>query len=129
MTNNINYWKEVAAQMRKDYDPKKHVYTVEFNPDSGSIRAHLEWPVLRDHVTSTGIVPAIELTRVQSMVHVLCKVSDITCVAVVADYELERMLGLEHIEGLERDPVELFKLWRGQTGWARGRLSSEAQDT
>ena len=104
-----------------------HVYSIQFEPSTGKVSAHIQWPRFRNLVANGADHPAT-ITRMeasQPWLHCSCTVRGVEISACVFKSEVIdtlKELIAEHPEsGYEvcedDDIMVLFVTWQNMTGW------------
>ena len=110
-------------------DKGSHVYRISFEPSTGSVEAHIQWPMFRNLVANEADHPAViskhSVDGDQSFLHCSCSSHGVEISTCLHKHEVVNMLKnlvAEHPESdykvCENDDILiLFIVWQNMTGW------------
>lgn len=116
--------RDFQEQYREDggeaaYWAGRHVFTIEFVPETGKTRIHMAWPLFRNLVANEADGPTkISRTEAAHRLFLECSVQGIECVAIISDDMLQAeyaTLGLP--QHTYNDMLQSFKEWQTITAW------------
>lgn len=101
-----------------------YVYRISFEPSTGRVEAHIQWPYFRNLVVSEADHPAT-YHEYDGWLHLSCTshgVEITTCLEKAAVVNMLKELVAEHPESdyeicEDDDIVNLFTIWQNMTGW------------
>lgn len=107
-----------------------YVYSISFEPSTGRVSAHIQWPRFRYLVANEADHPA-NITRVENgtpWLHCSCTSHGVEIHTCLNKYEVVNMLKelvAEHPESdyeicEDDDIINLFAIWQNMTGWNLG---------
>ena len=134
MKLDLDVLKQLGQEMQKAYqvdgdtssqlDEGLHVYRVSFEPSTGRVEAHVQWPRFRNLVANEADHPATYITH-DNWLHLSCTshgVKIVTCLDRSEVVSMLKELVAEHPENCyevceDDDIINLFKTWQNMTGW------------
>lgn len=134
MKLNLAHIKRMGEALQKDYltagdictqlDKGEHVYRISFEPDTGRVEAHVQWPYFRNLVANEADHPAAYHEHEDWML-LSCTSHGVKIATVLQKSEVIAMLKelvAEHPESdyeiCEDDSIiNLFTIWQNMTGW------------
>ena len=134
MKLDLDVLKQLGQEMQKAYqvdgdtssqlDKGLHVYRVSFEPSTGRVEAHVQWPRFRNLVANEADHPATYTTH-DNWLHLSCTshgVEIVTCLDKCEVVSMLKKLIAEHPENCyevceDDDIINLFKTWQNMTGW------------
>lgn len=115
------------GELAKQLDKGEHVYSIQFEPSTGKVSVHLQWPYFMSLVANEAVHPATirKVEADQSWLHCSCTVPGVEIRTCLAKHEVVAMLKelvAEHPEGdyevcEDDDVMALFTTWQNMTGW------------
>ena len=110
---------DVCAQL----DKGSHVYRISFEPSTGRVEAHVQWPYFRNLVANEADHPATYTVH-DDWLHLDCTTHGVEITTCLPKSEVINMLK-EHLgsnyEAYEvhedEDVLALFIIWQNMTGW------------
>ena len=129
---------QVDGELSNQLDKGLHVYSIQFEPGTGSVSVHVQWPRFRNLVANEADCPAT-ITKVaanNSWLHCSCTSHGVEIHACLNKYEVVDMLKelvAEHPEGdyevcEDDDIMALFITWQNMTGWDLGWPNDAIQE-
>lgn len=126
--------KRAGQEMQKEYqsdgavytqlDKGYHVYRISFEPSTGKVAAHIQWPYFRNLVANEADHPATyhEYDGWLHLSYTSHGVEISTCLMKSEVVNMLKELVAEHPEGdyevcEDDDTINLFKIWQNMTGW------------
>lgn len=111
---------DIYTQLDKGY----HVYRISFEPSTGRVEAHIQWPYFRNLVANEADHPATYHEH-EGWLHLTCASHGVEISACLMKSEVVDMLKelvAEHPEGdyelcEDDDIINLFTIWQNMTGW------------
>ena len=105
-------------------DKGSHVYRISFEPISGRVEAHVQWPYFRNLVANEADCPATYHEH-DGWLHLSCMshgVEITTCLQKTEVVDMLKELVAEHPESdyeicEDDDIINLFVIWQNMTGW------------
>lgn len=137
MKLDLDKLKYMGEQLQSDYqldgglyeqlDKGQQVYSIQFEPSTGRVSAHIQWPYFRNLVANEADHPAT-ITKVenrQPWLHCSCTSHGVEISACLDKCEMVDMLKELIAEHPERDYevcedddiMTLFIIWQNMTGW------------
>ena len=118
---------QVDGDLSNQLDKGLHVYSIQFEPRTGRVSVHIQWPSFRNLVANEADHPAT-ITKVEastSWLHCTCFSHGVEIHACLTKHEVVDMLKAlvaEHPEGdyevCEGDDIlALFTIWQHMIGW------------
>ena len=115
---------QVDGDLSNQLDKGLHVYSIQFEPSTGRVEAHVQWPYFRNLVANEADHPATYHEH-DSWLHLSCTshgVEITTCLDKTEVVNMLRELVAEHPEGdyeicEDDDIINLFTIWQNMTGW------------
>ena len=111
---------DICAQLNKG----EHVYRISFEPSTGRVEAHVQWPYFRNLVANEADHPAT-YHEYDGWMHLSCTshgVEITTCLEKAEVVKMLKELVAEHPESdyevcEDDDIVAMFITWQNMTGW------------
>ena len=105
-------------------DKGSHVYRISFEPSTGRVEAHMQWPYFRNLVANEADHPAT-LHKYEGWLHLSCTshgVEICTCLQKAEVVSMLKEFVAEHPESTYEvcehdDIVAMFIIWQNMTGW------------
>ena len=105
-------------------DKGSHVYSISFEPSTGRVSAHIQWPMFRYLVANEADHPAT-CHEHDTWLHLSCTSHGVEITACLDKSEIVNMLKelvAEHPESdyeicEDDDIINLFTIWQNMTGW------------
>ena len=128
MKIDFNYLNEVAQKLHNDYnvnsfDEGTHVYSIKFEPETGKVDTHIQWPMFKAlaEMTECGNVEVTTIAGSPDSLHLECHIKGVRLTAVLFRHELVKMLEELHVEEdlTCMSAFELFIKWQSITGWKK----------
>lgn len=134
MKLDLDALKQIGLGMQKAYkvdgdlldqlDQGLHVYQISFEPSTGRVKAHVQWPYFRNLVANEADHPATYHEH-DGWMHLSCTshgVEIITCLMKAEVVSMLKVLVAEHPESdyeicEDDDIINLFTIWQNMTGW------------
>lgn len=134
MKLDLDALKRTSQEMQKEYqdsgdicthlDKGYHVYRISFEPSTGRVEAHVQWPYFRNLVANEADHPATYHEH-DSWLHLSCTshgVGITTCLEKAEIVKMLKELVAEHPESdyetcEDDDIINLFTIWQNMTGW------------
>lgn len=118
---------QADGDLCEQLDKGQYVYSIHFEPSTGRVSTHIQWPYFRNLVASEADHPAT-ITKVedsQTWLHCSCTSHGVEISACLAKHEVVNMLKelvAEHPESdyeicEDDDIMDLFVIWQNMTGW------------
>ena len=118
---------QVDGDLSDQLDQGLHVYSINFEPGTGRVSAHIQWLRFRNLVANEADCPAT-ITKVEAgtpWLHCSCTSHGVEIYACLNKYEVVDMLKefvAEHPESdyeicEDDDIISLFTIWQNMTGW------------
>ena len=133
MKLDLDALKQIGQGMQKAYqvdsdpceqlDKGSHVYRISFEPSTGRVEAHVQWPYFRNLVANEADHPATYTVH-DGWLHLDCTTHGVEITTCLPKSEVINMLK-EHLGSdyevyevhEDEDVLALFKLWQNLTGW------------
>lgn len=144
MKLDFDYIQRIADQLHrayledggeKAYLEGRHVFNLQFEPETKSVEVHVLWPMFKQLVANEAEEPAKYSTvpEIRNALHFSCKVQGVKLVAILYRYilveELKALELPEDCELCESDDIEnLLALWQNMTGWNLGWTSQKEDE-
>lgn len=137
MKLDLDALKQLGQGMQKAYqadgdpceqlDKGLHVYRISFEPSTGRVEAHVQWPYFRNLVANEADHPATCITH-DDWLHLSCASHGVELVTYLPKDEVVDMLKELVAEQPESDYevcedddiINLFTIWQNMTGWDLG---------
>ena len=134
MKLNLDALKALGTSLQKTYqvdgdlpdqlDKGSHVYRISFEPSTGRVEAHIQWPYFRNLVANEADHPATYTVH-EGWMHLSCTshgVEITTCLEKAAVVSMLKELVAEYPESdyeicEDDDIINLFTIWQNMTGW------------
>ena len=140
MRLDLDALKQMGLGMQKAYqvdgdtsdqlDRGLHVYSINFEPSTGRVSAHIQWPRFRYLVANEADRPADvhKVTTDYGWLHCSCTSHGVEISTCLNKHEVVNMLKelvAEHPESdyeicEDDDILNLFTIWQNMTGWNLG---------
>lgn len=118
------------GELAEQLDKGEHVYSIQFEPSTGIVSVHIQWPYFMSLVANGADHPAIirKVGANQPWLHCSCTSKNVEISACLDKSEVVNMLKelvAEHPEGdyevcEDDDIMALFVIWQNMTGWGPG---------
>lgn len=101
----------------------RHVYSIQFQPESAEVNVHMSWPMFRRLVEEHATAPVSISSLGPYSLHFKSRLLGIDCVALLYTSDMQALFeecGLpyeDHPICYEGDIRNLFNLWQNISGW------------
>lgn len=120
---------QADGDLSTQLDNGQHVYSIHFEPSTGNVAAHIQWPMFRnlvaDEADHSATINKVNDGCQEPWLHCMCTSHGVEISACLNKNEVVAMLKelvAEHPEGdyevcEDDDIMALFITWQNMTGW------------